>query len=52
MSKLCFHYDPGEYEDIDKEGSSYTQGGYVYHWDESEYRRKEEEERQQEEDNW
>lgn len=41
MSKRCFNYDSGEYEDIDKDkdGFSYTQGEYVYNWDDSDYRR-------------
>lgn len=62
MSKLCYNYDTGEYEDIDEYGYSYTQGTYVYNWDDSEYcrereeeeerRREEEEERRREEEGW
>lgn len=43
MSKWCYNYDSGEYEDIDKDGYSWTQGEYVYNWDDSEYKREEEE---------
>ena len=39
-------YDSGEYEDIDRDGFSWTRGEYTYNWDDSEYRREEEEERQ------
>lgn len=57
MSKLCYNYDSGQYEDIDESGYSYTQGTYVYNWDDSEYRREraeeeEEERRRREEDDW
>ena len=53
MSKWCFNYDSGEYEDIDKDGYSWTQGEYVYNWDDSEYRRDEELQRSlDEDDNW
>ena len=44
MTKWCLNYDSGEYEEIDKYGYSWTQGEYVYNWDDSEYRREEEEE--------
>lgn len=44
MSKWCFNYDSGEYEDIDKNGYSYTQGEYVYNWDNCEYEREREDE--------
>lgn len=37
MSKWCLNYDSGEYEDIDKDGYSWTRGEYVYNWDDSEY---------------
>lgn len=50
MSKWCFNYDSGEYEDIDKGGYSWTQGEYVYNWDDSEYKREEEERRREEEE--
>ena len=48
MSKWCFNYDSGEYEDIDEDGYSQTQGKYVYNWDDSEYREEEEEEEEEE----
>ena len=44
MSKWCFNYDSGEYEDIDKDGYSRTRGEYVYNWDDSAYREEEEDE--------
>lgn len=44
MSKWCYNYNSGEYEDIDKDGFSWSQGKFVYNWDDSEYRREEEEE--------
>ena len=43
MSKYCFNYDSGEYENIERDGFSIGQGEYVYNWDDSEYRREEEE---------
>ena len=43
MSKYCFNYDSGEYENIERDGFSIDQGEYVYIWDDSEYRREEEE---------
>ena len=43
MSKYCFNYDSGEYENIERDGFSIDQGEYVYNWDDSEYRRVEEE---------
>lgn len=43
MSKYCFNYDSGEYENIERDGFSIDQGKYVYNWDDSEYRREEEE---------
>ena len=56
MTKWCFNYDSGEYEDIDKYGYSYTQGEYAYNWDDSEYRHEaeelEEERRREEEKDW
>lgn len=39
MSKYCFNYDSGEYENIERDGFSIDQGEYVYNWDDSEYRR-------------
>ena len=44
MSKWCFNYDSGEYEDIDKDGYRWTRGEYVYNWDDREYRREEDDE--------
>lgn len=54
MPKWCFNYDSCEYEDIDRDGYSYTRGEYVFNWIDSEYRREEEEkmERRGEEENW
>ena len=58
MSKLCYNYETGQYEDISEDGYSYTSGCYVSSWDSSEYeqeRRREEEEeerRREEEDNY
>lgn len=46
MTKWCLNYESGEYEDIDKDGYSWTQGKYVYNWDDSEYRREEEDKEQ------
>lgn len=43
MSKYCFNYDSGEYENIERDGFGIDQGEYVYNWDDSEYRREEEE---------
>lgn len=43
MTKWCFNFESGEYEDIDKDGYSWTKGEYVYNWDDSEYRQEEEE---------
>lgn len=43
MSKYCFNYDSGEYENIERDGFSIDQGEYVYNWDDSGYRREEEE---------
>lgn len=37
MSKWCFNYDYGEYENIEKDGFSVDRGEYVYNWDDSEY---------------
>ena len=55
MSKWCYNYDSGEYEDIDKDGFSWSQGEFVYNWDDSEYRREEEEDAKrlwEDDDNW
>lgn len=43
MSKYCFNYDSGEYENIERDGFSIDQGEYVYNWDDSEYHHEEEE---------
>ena len=50
MSKWCFNYDSGEYENIEKDGFSIEPGEYVYNWDDSEYRREEEEKYRQQDD--
>ena len=50
MSKWCYNYDSGEYEDIDESGYSWTRGEYVTNWDDSEYKREEEERRREEEE--
>lgn len=56
MPKYCFNYESGEYEWIEENGFSITQGSYVYHWDDSEYRREDEEQKTamwaDEEDSW
>lgn len=49
MSKWAFNYESGEYEDIDRDGFSWTRGEYTHNWDDSEYRREEEERRREEE---
>ena len=55
------NYESGEYEDIDKDGYSWTRGEYANNWDDSEYRRereeeerreREEERRREEENDW
>ena len=43
VSKWCFNYDSGEYENIERDGFSIDRGMYVYNWDDSEYRQEEEE---------
>ena len=43
MTKWCFNFESGEYEDIDKDGYSWIKDEYVYNWDDSEYRQEEEE---------
>ncbi len=50
MSKWCFNYESGEYEDIEKDGYSWTRGEYVYNWDDSEYKCEEERRREEEEE--
>ena len=39
MSKWCFNYESGEYEEIDRDGFSISQGRYVFNWDDSEFGR-------------
>jgi len=51
MSKWCFNYDSGEYEEIDRDGFSISRGEYVNNWDDSKFRREEEEEEEEEEFN-
>ncbi len=48
MTKYCYNYDSGEYEYIDRNGYSETQGEYVYNWDDSEYKREQEEQEEEE----
>jgi hypothetical protein len=43
MSKWCFNYDSGEYEEIDRDGFSISRGEYVNNWDDSEFRNEEDE---------
>ena len=43
MSKWCFNYESGEYENIDRDGFSIDRGEYVYNWDDSEYEQEERE---------
>ena len=43
MSKWCFNYETGDYEDIDRDGFSYTTGKYSNNWDDGQYRHEEEE---------
>ena len=45
MVMLCFYYESGDYEYIEKDGFSIDRGEYVYNWDDSEYRREEDDER-------
>lgn len=47
MSKWCFNYESGQYEDIDENGWSWTQGCFVFNWDDSEYMREKEEEEEE-----
>ena len=44
MRKWCFNYESGEYEEIDRDGFSISQGRHVFNWDDSEFRRVEKEE--------
>ena len=43
MTKWCYNYESGEYENIDRNGYSYDHNEYVYNWDDSAYRNEEEE---------
>ena len=54
MSKRCFNYETGNYEEIERNGFSITTGEYTYNWDDSEYRQEEEEERRkaEEDEDW
>ena len=38
VSKWCFNYDSGEYENIERDGFSIDRRKYIYNWDDSEYR--------------
>lgn len=42
MSKYCFDYETGEFENIERDGFSVDRGEYTYNWDDSEYRREDE----------
>lgn len=44
MSKYCFNFESGQYENIDENGFSMEQGAFVNNWDDSEYQREREEE--------
>ena len=56
MPKYGFNDESGEYEWIEKDGFSIDQSSYVYHWDDSEYRREDAEQQAalwaEEEDSW
>mgnify|MGYP004501286153 CR=1 FL=1 len=52
LSKWCFNYETGDYEDIDRDGFSYTTGKYTNNWDDGEYRQEEEEEQNPEGNDW
>ncbi len=52
MSKICYNYESGEYENIDRDGFSYIQGAYVYYWDDSEYQEEEDYLQEEEERRW
>ncbi len=41
MAKLCFNYDSGDYEYIERDGFSIDRGEYVFNWDDSEYKEEE-----------
>ena len=47
MSKYCFDYETGEFENIERDGFSIDRGEYTYNWDDSAYRREEEEQEQE-----
>lgn len=50
MTKWCYNYDDGEYQEIDRDGYNWEKGEYCMNWDDSEYRREEEEERRRKEE--
>ena len=52
MSKWCFNYESGEYEEIDRDGFSISRGEYVYDWDDSDFRREEEDKEEEEHHRW
>ena len=56
VTKWCLNYESGNYEYIERDGFSLDQGGYVYNWDDSEYKREEREEEEkkqrEEEERW
>ena len=46
MLKLCYNYESGQYEYLEKDGFSVERGEYVLLWDDSEYRREEQEQQE------
>ena len=46
MPKLCYNYESGQYEYLEKDGFSVERGEYVQLWDDSEYRREEQEQQE------
>ena len=46
MPKLCYNYESGQYEDLEKDGFSVERGEYVQLRDDSEYRREEQEQQE------
>lgn len=43
MSKWCFNFESGNYENIDKDGFSMEQGTFVLNWDKTPYENDDEE---------
>lgn len=41
MPKLCYNYESGQYEYLEKDGFSVERGEYVQLWEETECRREE-----------